>query len=205
MIDEYYTWKIFGYHSDELSYGSNKPIVAVCDRCYKHRRLSFREYRDFCKSCMQIGRKHTEETKLEMSINRSGKCIGNEHYMFGKHLPEETSKKMSDVRKGKHMGEYNPNWRGGTSFEPYCEKFNDNFKELIRNNFGRMCFMCLAAEEDNGQKLCVHHVSYDKDCMCNGEECEFVPLCKKCHSTTNGGRDLWEKLIINVLQYEGWI
>ena len=65
--------------------------------------------------------------------------------------------------------------------------------------------MCPTTEEENKRKLCVHHVNYDKECMCNGVECEFVPLCNSCHSKTNSDRELWERLIINVLYYEGYI
>jgi hypothetical protein len=102
-------------------------------------------------------------------------------------------------------GKNNPNWQEGISFGEYCEKFNAKFKESIREKFGRKCFMCSTTEEDNGRKLCVHHVSYDKECMCNGVECEFVPLCMRCHAKTGYDKESWERLIINVLSYEGWI
>jgi hypothetical protein len=99
-------------------------------------------------------------------------------------------------------GEDNPNWQGGISFGEYCPKFNEPFKEGIRNKFDRKCFICDKTEQDNGRKLCVHHVNYDKDCLCDGYKCMFVPLCMKCHAKTGHDRDLWERLITNVLWYE---
>lgn len=33
MIDEDRTMQLYGYTSDELSHGSHKPIVRVCDEC----------------------------------------------------------------------------------------------------------------------------------------------------------------------------
>lgn len=117
---------------------------------------------------------------------------------------DECSRIMSE-NHADFSGENNPNWQGGLSFEPYCEKFNNSFRESVREKFGRVCFMCPTTEEENRRKLSVHHVSYDKECMCNGVDCEFVTLCNKCHSKTNFGRELWERLIINVLYYEEWI
>lgn len=55
MIDEYYTFKIFGYHSGDLSYGSGKRVVAVCDECKTYRSLKMKDYRDICVKCMHKG------------------------------------------------------------------------------------------------------------------------------------------------------
>lgn len=51
MIDEYYTFTIFGYHSDDLTPCSNKPIVAVCDGCGLYRRSTLYLYRELCCKC----------------------------------------------------------------------------------------------------------------------------------------------------------
>jgi hypothetical protein len=150
----------------------------------------------------QKGNKLSEETK---------KRIGDAN----RNPSKETLDRMCSASKGRSngaknpmygmTGERSPAWKGGLSFEPYCEKFNEAFKEYIREKFERICFMCPTTEEENRRKLSVHHVSYDKECMCNGVECEFVPLCSVCHAKVNFGRDLWERLIINTLRYEGWI
>jgi len=106
------------------------------------------------------------------------------------------SKKCPNIFHSKESaGAKNPNWRGGTSFEPYCPKFNEAFKESVREKFGRVCFLCPTSEEENGKKLSVHHVDYNKDCLCGDTKCEFVPLCLSCHSKTNYNRDYWENLI----------
>ncbi len=96
-------------------------------------------------------------------------------------------------------GENAHTWNGGISFEPYCHKFNEKFKESIREKFGRVCFLCPTTEEENGQKLSVHHTNYNKDCLCDDSDCEFVPLCVRCHSKTNANRDYWEKTIMDKL------
>lgn len=98
-----------------------------------------------------------------------------------------------------HPGKNSPGWRGGVSFEPYCHKFNEKFKESIREKFGRVCFLCPTTEEENGRRLSVHHVDYNKDCLCDDSGCEFVPLCIPCHSKTNHDHDCWEKIIMDKL------
>lgn len=95
------------------------------------------------------------------------------------------------------IGENSPGWKGGITNAPYCEKFNDIFREKIRNLFNRLCFLCSKNEEENGRKLDVHHVNADKDCLC-GIKCEFVPLCRKCHGKTihKAKQRYWEDLIM---------
>jgi len=93
-------------------------------------------------------------------------------------------------------GENNQNWKGGLSFEPYCFKFNREFKEYIRNKFGRICFLCKKTEEENGRRLSVHHVNYNKNCGCDDDNtCQFVPLCTGCNNKVNSNRNMWETKI----------
>ena len=72
----------------------------------------------------------------------------------------------------------------------YCEKFNTEFKERVREYRGRVCFECGSPE--NGTKHAVHHVHYDKKMCCNGSPQDVVPLCRSCHTKTNTNRDYWE-------------
>lgn len=60
MIDEYWTWIFYGYHSDELKEFSGKPIVARCDECCKYRVLPKSYYSDICKSCSRSHRRGSE-------------------------------------------------------------------------------------------------------------------------------------------------
>jgi len=79
---------------------------------------------------------------------------------------------------------------------PYVNKypieFDYEFKERIRDKFNRKCFVCGMSEVENGKKLAVHHVDYNKD---NMDETNFIPCCRRCHSVTNGNRDYWERTI----------
>ena len=83
----------------------------------------------------------------------------------------------------------------------YCDQWTEELREHIRDKYDRKCFICGMTEEDNGVKLSVHHVDYNKQCGCDGTECRLVPLCIKCHShTTFGDREMWEEKIMCMIE-----
>lgn len=113
----------------------------------------------------------------------------------------ETRLKLSQSHKGQKawnkgvpgllIGEKNPMWNGGTSFAPYCSKFNSKLKEAVRNRDSHTCQLCNIPQ--NGRKLDVHHIHYDK------ENCypDLIALCNRCHSTVGGNRPYYESLFMN--------
>ena len=92
-----------------------------------------------------------------------------------------------------YSGENNSRWEGGISSLPYCYKFNNKFKEAVRKRDDYTCQLC--GSEQNGRKLDVHHVHYDK------ENCypDVITLCRSCNSRVNGNRDYWEKYFEDLL------
>lgn len=82
---------------------------------------------------------------------------------------------------------------------PYCKKFNSEFKERVRSFFGDTCVLCGKTEAENGQALSVHHVNYDKKTGCNGNELSFVSLCKSCHHRVHGNRKYWQVYFENII------
>jgi hypothetical protein len=206
VILEEETFKKFGYYPRDLTPKSHKKILVACDACGKIREVRKDGYSALCKNCVKKSKYLSEETRKKLTESN----IGNK-YNLGKHLSEETRKKISEAKKG----EKNYSWKGGISFEPYCPRFNNEFKEYIRNKFGRICFLCGKTEEENGKKLCVHHVNYDKNCGCaetdkdkkaDDKTCQFVPLCNSCNSRVNTNRNLWELRIKNEMKNKlnGW-
>lgn len=176
----------------------------ICQQCGKEFREIPSVIRNgggkFCsKKCRYEGR-----TKVKQICEQCGKEFEVYPSKINKGIGKFCSRKC--VRKSK-KGEANPAWKGGISFEPYCTKFNFAFKEYIRDKFGRVCFLCSKTEEENGERLSVHHVNYDKECMCNDNlTCQFVPLCRSCNSKINGNRKEWEAKIKAMMRNKlnGW-
>lgn len=123
------------------------------------------------------------ETRARMSAAKKGKC-----------LSARNRAALSAAKKGKPSGREGNKchfWKGGVSFEPHCPKFNRDFKERVREFFGRACVECGAPE--NGKRLAVHHVNFRKDSCCSDDaEPLFVALCQSCHAKTNFNREYWE-------------
>ena len=132
------------------------------------------------------------------------KCdCGNETIVFGANLRKGTTIScgcyISELRtkmNNDNCGENHPNWKGGISFEPYCLKFNDEFKERVRSQFEYSCLFCGKHEKELRTKLCVHHVDYDKKVCCNDRIPLFAALCKHCHGkTATKDRSRWQYML----------
>jgi len=161
-----------------------------------------------------FGKTHTEETKEKLREARTGT-----------HHSETTRLKMSMLRRGRpspkkgipaplsdegrrrlreaNHGERAHSWKGGISFEPYCPKFNRPFKERVRVFFGHKCVECGTSQ--NGTKLDVHHVNFNKMSCCDGAKPLFVTLCRSCHAKTQFNREYWKERFTGLIhaQYNG--
>lgn len=85
-------------------------------------------------------------------------------------------------------GEGNPNWRGGITHFPYSWDFNDKRKQQIRERDGNTCVLCNGDIECKDERLCIHHINYDKT---DTRPENLVTLCAVCHGKTNYNRDYW--------------
>jgi len=93
-------------------------------------------------------------------------------------------------KRGEIQGENSPNWINGRSYEPYPMKFNDKLKELIRERDKCTCQLCSKTQENNGRKLDVHHIDYNKD---NCDFINLIALCRCCNAAVNKNREKWTK------------
>lgn len=153
-----------------------------------------------CKFC---GKPYSQRTdKAETSSFCSIKCKADAQsvYQTGSKRPPRSAEHMQKISAAL-QGIPIEEWDGFISYGKYCSKFNNEFKEMIRDRYGRRCFVCDKTEELNGRRLDVHHVNYEKACMCEDFECDFVPLCARCHRRTNTNRSFWERTITYALQY----
>jgi len=99
--------------------------------------------------------------------------------------------------KGFLGGEKHYNWQGGKSSEAYGLEFNDDLKEVIRNRDRRKCYLCEKTELENGEKLSVHHIDYEKT---NNNPNNLITLCRVCHRKTNDNRNSWTKFFQQIWQ-----
>ena len=148
------------------------------------------------------------EVRKKISNNNKGKHTGKNNAMWkgnpksieyrqkvsifrkGNKASKETRKKQSDARKGnpKVCGINHPSWRGGVSFEPYCEQWSDkDYKESIKERDGHKCLNPECNKTTN--KLCIHHINYNKkDC----HPLNLITICFSCNAKANFNRK-WHK------------
>ncbi len=163
-----------------------------------------------------IGRKDSEETRMKKSKASIGRTLSQEArkkisermkqnnpvYMPGVLEKISENKKQWHIdHKGYESGPKNPNWNGGSSYYPYCPKFNEEFKNRVRAYFDYECVKCGKPEWKNKNHYHhhVHHVDYNKDACCDGQPVQFVTLCHSCHMKTNGNRSRWERMFLKIL------
>lgn len=79
------------------------------------------------------------------------------------------------------LGNANPNYIEGLIRE-YPIEFNNILKESIRERDEHICQICGKSQLENGKKLDVHHIDYDKYNL-NPEN--LISLCMSCHMKTN--------------------
>lgn len=115
-----------------------------------------------------LGKKHTESTKKKMSQKAIGRIWSTE---------------VKQRKSIKITGSGNPNWKGGTSFLPYCIAWTDGFKLQIKERDGNKCQNPLCTTPD--AILSVHHINYQKsDCAAEN----LITLCLSCNSKANTDR-----------------
>jgi len=144
---------------------------------------------------------HTEENKLKHSNLMKGRYIGENNPNSKEKIKKickcckiefEIPPYLNDLReycsrKCSSTGEHNPAWKGGISYLPYCELFNNKKREEIRDKYNRKCYICNKDESKNitksGNKwrLSVHHIDLDKEQGCNNKGWKLIPVCMKCH------------------------
>lgn len=134
-------------------------------------------------------RKHTEEEKLKIGRANKGKLVGRKK-------SDEFKRKISELVKM----DKNPNWKGGVSFLPYPKEFNNNLKEAIKRRDNYKCRNPNCSFDSN--VLTIHHIDYDKN---NCSDVNLISLCNKCHSRTNGNREvnMRKYMLIMVEIYNG--
>lgn len=132
----------------------------VCENFVSHPNEKARDiaifYHRKCRSCSQIGKKYSEETKQKMSMAKIGKSLSDEHCrkismsnsgenhpMFGKHHSEEMKRKQSERYRGAKLSEetkrklriktIEQHKKNGISFPAIDKGSSEYFKQLNEN------------------------------------------------------------------------
>ena len=166
MIDKERTMKEFGYDTNELSKGSGRKIWAICERCKRERVLFFRKYRDLCKSCSILGRKHTEETRQRMIKSKQN-------------ISKETRQKMSMAQSGNKHPNWNPNL---TDENRQHTRHYPEYVQWRKKVFERDSYTCQICYE-LGVYLNAHHLDgYAENPEIRTTLENGITLCKTCHN-----------------------
>jgi hypothetical protein len=138
---------------------------------------------------------HSEEAKEKIRKNHA-------RYWEGKKRDLETNKKVSDTvlklwtnpeYREKRSGVNNPLWKGGISKLPYTQDWTEDLRDSIRKRDKYICQICFLSQDDQGRKLDVHHIDYDKE---NCDPYNLISLCDSCHARTGAGnREMWKSYL----------
>ena len=182
MIDEDRTLQLYGYTSDELSRGSHKPVVRVCNECGEYSVVQHRSHRGLCNGCAMIGRHFSPETRQK--ISKAG---------VGRTVSLRTRAKMGDA----HRGEKAYNWKGGTSTwrqQMYTTRAYKNWRIAVFERDDYICQMC----GERGCYLEAHHIhpvrDHKNDLMLFDVD-NGASLCKKCHDATKGREEYYTEVL----------
>ena len=196
--------------------GEGTPMYGrTCEKCPAYgvepwNKGETKETNESVKKYVESGSK----TRKEFNATEEGQKWLDEHNrgenapMYGKGYLVAGEKAPMYGRTGDKC----PVYKGGISFLPYCEKFDDDLKERVRKFFNRCCYVCGKSEQEQidemikeGKRpvkvLDVHHVNYNKMVCCNDVKPLFVPLCRSCHAKTHFDREYWEEFFTISLEY----
>jgi len=88
-------------------------------------------------------------------------------------------------------------WKGGVSFEVYCEAWKDlAYKQDIRDRDDNKCLNPYCSSKQPND-LTIHHIDYDKK---NCSPKNLITVCRSCNSKANTDREWhkgWYQAIIN--------
>ena len=166
-------------------YVDNKTKLKIQCACGEVFEKSFKDFKKGQKQCPKCGYKNSAE-----------KQKGENNHFYGKCHTEETKQKQSEVKKGKYVGENNPNYGNGDKIKGennpnYNPNLTDEEREKGRNIEGYDDFIIDVLKKDNytcqccgqyGGSLRVHHLNgYNWDKEHRTDVNNGIALCEDCH------------------------
>lgn len=201
--------EIFSKIKSKRMTGENNPMFGFSGEKSPNYGKKLSEERKKKISLTNSGRNRTKEEREKISISNLGKRRSESQKekqieMMKIMWRDPNSKFNSQERKDKirksKIGNKNPAWLGGKSFEPYTLEFNKQFKLAIKQRDGFMCLRCGMREEDAKQlfkrALHIHHIDYIKE---NTFKENCCTLCLRCNTEVNKNRPSWTKFFQSML------
>lgn len=182
-----------------------RGISIYCSRACRHKSQREHQIQKVCEVCEKsfLYRKNVNERfcSLECKFSNEKKLTSTcrrceKTYKYYRNTSEGKYCSMKCFRED-YFGELTCRWLGGKSFEPYPPEFNQFLRRKIRELDGHYCQLCGLSEEDDGRKLSVHHIDYDKN---NIQLHNLISLCRYCHIRTNFHRQHWPLLLKSILR-----
>lgn len=156
----------------------------------KKQTVPFTQERKDAIRARRIGKKHTEESKLKMSINRTGKMTKENHFAYGKEKSIETRTKLSNTRKdlGIAKGKNNPAWKGGITPLYHLIRSCPEYNQWRLNIYERDNYCDWYSGVKGNGNLNVHHImSFKKILKQNNiTTIEQALKCEALWDTNNG-------------------
>lgn len=189
--------KVFMAFPAEIRKGGAKYCSRECSNVAQSKKYFEGRIERVCKWCGKVFYVKPSRAGVERTIKRTIKSGGK--IIYGQYC----SKKCREKAVGKKLSGSNCHlWKGGSSFEPYCPRFNNEFRNRVRAFFDNKCVLCEKTMKENRKNMDVHHVNYNKMVCCNGIEPIMATLCRSCHSKTNHDREYWELFLEEKIKKE---
>ncbi len=160
---------------ENMKQGQNKYHKEHPEANEKQRQAQLQNYRDH----PEIGEKISQTQKERYQEHPEAIKRGEEHWSYGKPSPQlHIFSALDRLVKDK-----------------YCPLFTNKLREQVRIRDGHICQLCGKTQVEEGKKLNVHHIHYDKpNCYP-----DLICLCRSCNIKANTNRDYWEQFYMNKL------
>ena len=195
-IDRILTIKKFGYDPINLSKGSHRKIITICQKCGKSSNICkyniyIYKYPNLCNSCSKSGKNShmfgthlSDETKIKIGLGNKNKIIS-----------EETKIKISCASQGIKVEDFIE----FIKYKKYPKDFY-NIKKYIRIKYNNYDYISgIHKNICDTKELSIHHIDYNKN---NNNKNNLIPLSKFNHGKTNYNRFFWNRLFIYSLEID---
>lgn len=117
---------------------------------------------------------------IRIRLCKNDDCFNFIRFYPGNNINRDfCSRKCADkIHSSKMLGEGNPIWNGGISFEPYPTGWTREFRKKVREIDSFTCQICSKKQCEGDRTFHVHHIDEDKKNI-NIEN--LITLCPKCH------------------------